>query len=76
MVGSFSGCVSEKEYLSVKSNIRHCSPQLRSPGLHRFSWAFVSKHKRFIAHMLASVVHVLREVFAYVCVYVCVCVCV
>lgn len=38
-----------------------------------FSWAFVSKHKRFIAHMLAFVVHVLCESL---CICSCLCVCV
>lgn len=44
------------------------SSPLSPPSL-CFSYAFVSKHKRFIAHMLAFVVHIL-------CICICLLVCV
>lgn len=70
MVG-ISGCGSENTFwLSQTFSIwpAAISSPLSPPSL-CFSYAFVSKHKRFIAHMLAFVVHIL-------CICICLSVCV
>lgn len=66
-----SGCGSENTFwLSQTFSIwpAAISIPLSPPSL-CFSYAFVSKHKRFIAHMLAFVVHIL-------CICICLSVCV
>lgn len=66
-----SGCGSENTFwLSQTFSIwpAAISSPLSPPSL-CFSYAFVSKHKRFIAHMLAFVVHILCICIACQCVW-------